>query len=119
MEHVFMGIIVLVLALTLICGAIVTCPLLKYVGIIKSARYSFAIMCIALGGYLASVSKLFFEDRLPRVNYSPELYTVRIIALVAALWFVANVAACSYRISNREGRRSFFVREDYPRKRKW
>ena len=118
MEHVFMGVIVLALALTLICGAIVTSPLLKYLRINRSARRSFGIACIALGAYLASVSKLFFENKLMRVNYSPELYTVRIVAFLAALWFVINAAICSHRIAKREGRKTFFVREDSPRKRK-
>lgn len=119
MGHMFIGAIVLALALTIICAGIITGPVLKYVRIVRSARWAFSICCITLGAYLASVSKLFFRDELSHVNYSPELIAVRIIALVAAVWFLVNIAICSHKIAKHEGRRSFFVREDYPRKRKW
>ena len=110
-----MGVVVLALALTIISAGIITGPVLKYIQIAKSARTAFSVCCITLGAYLASVSKLFFQDKLGRVNYTPELYFVRVVALLAAVWFFINIAICSHKIAMREGRRSFFVREGDPR----
>jgi hypothetical protein len=119
MAHVFMGIIVLGLALTLISGAIVAPPILRFVNIGRHVRCAFSVMLITLGAYLASVSRLFFQNRLGPHNYAPELYGVRILAFLAAAWFVANMAVCSHRIAKHQNRRTFFVREGPPRKRKW
>jgi hypothetical protein len=92
--HVLMGIIVLTLALVLITTAVILTPKLSRIGIKKMAGCAFGASMISIAAYLAYVSSLFFRDELGGINYSPELFVIRIVALLSAIWFLGAVLRC-------------------------
>lgn len=94
MEHVIMGTMLLVIALCMIVGAILTAPKLERMGVQHSARYSFAIVCVCTAAYLGWIGTLFFRDVLGPENYSPTLWAVRILLLLACFHYVWSIWRC-------------------------
>lgn len=79
----------------LITLAIILTPKLARLKINRAARYAFATMMVSLGTYMAVISNLFFNDALPSSNYSAELISVRVLALVASVWFLIAAYRCN------------------------
>ena len=94
MEHIFMGTVLLLIAGSLILGAILTAPKLERMGIRHSARHSFTIVCVGIGAYLGWISIVFFKDELGPENYVPELYVLRIGVMLACFHFLWAVWRC-------------------------
>jgi hypothetical protein len=95
--HYAVGIMVLVIAVELIGIAIILSPVLSRLKLNRNARRAFAALMVSLGGYLAWIAHLFFEDNLNDENYTPELIFIRFIALVSATWFLAAAIRCHWR----------------------
>jgi hypothetical protein len=89
-----MGTILLVIAFSMILGAILTTPKLTRMGIRPTAKYSFAMVCILTGAYLGWIGTLFYRDVLGPENYIPELWALRIGLMVACLHFLWAVWKC-------------------------
>ena len=94
MLHFVMGIIVGLIAISLILVAIMVSPKLSRLGIRPRARYSFAAVCVTLGAYLGWVADLFFEDKLHGVNFSPILWVLRLATLAAILHLAWSAYRC-------------------------
>lgn len=97
MEHVILGIIQGLIAISLILVAIMVSPKLERIGIAPRARYSFAAVFIALGAYLGWVAGLFFEDKLHGANYHPTIILLRVVSLVAILHLAWSAYRCDRR----------------------
>jgi hypothetical protein len=89
-----MGTILLIIAFCMILGAILTAPKLERIGIRHSARYSFAIVCILTGTYLGWIGTVFLRNELGPVNYSPELWVLRICLMLSCLHYLWSIWRC-------------------------
>lgn len=89
-----MGTMLLIIAICMILGAIITTPKLVRMGIRRSARYSFATVAILTAIYFGWVATLFFHDSLGPENYTIELWGVRILLMICSIHFLYSVWRC-------------------------
>lgn len=94
MEHVIMGMMLLIIAFCMILGAIIMSPKLARMRIRHSARYSFAAICILTGAYLGWIGMLFLRDALGPDNYVLILWVVRILLMITSIHFLYSVWKC-------------------------